>query len=80
MDVLGAGEAPSPVATGLTAFNIDEYRMQPRINLRRDLVSTSHLQPRDKEKCKSTEDSDTCEKPVGPSATTIPIVLGIVYV
>lgn len=69
------------------------YRLQPRINLRRDLSVRSTERPappptalvhrifgRSKEEdCEITPESNTCEKPVG-SSMTLPIVLAIVYV
>ncbi|KAF4977712.1 hypothetical protein FZEAL_5806 [Fusarium zealandicum] len=72
----------------LTRF--EGYRLQPRVNLRRDVSLPSpdktatpptgvinRLFGRDADKCKETPDSNTCQKPVG-SSMTIPIVVAIV--
>ncbi|KAL7799871.1 hypothetical protein V8C37DRAFT_407386 [Trichoderma ceciliae] len=50
--------------------------MGPRINLRRSLDSIGSLLRR--ADCVSTDASNTCEKPIGPSESTLAIVLGIV--
>lgn len=73
-----------------TNFNADGYRLQPRINLRRDVelpsVSNVVREPtfihslifgRSEKNCKETPDSNTCEKPVG-GTMTIYIVLAVV--
>ncbi|RFU80447.1 hypothetical protein TARUN_1771 [Trichoderma arundinaceum] len=50
--------------------------MGPRINLRRSLDTVRSLLRR--ADCVATDASNTCEKPVGPSDSTLAIVLGIV--
>ncbi|KAK7425866.1 hypothetical protein QQZ08_007716 [Neonectria magnoliae] len=63
------------------------YRLQPRINLRRDVspiitetatVTTNvvtRIFGRDAAKCKESPDSNTCEKPVSASTTLIVVVV-----
>jgi hypothetical protein len=65
----------NPAAAGLVARDGEAYRMGPRINLRRSLESIGSLLRR--ADCVATDASNTCEKPVGPSDSTLAIVLGI---
>ncbi|KPM43341.1 hypothetical protein AK830_g3211 [Neonectria ditissima] len=63
------------------------YRLQPRINLRRDLepiltetaTTTTNvitrILTRDSDKCKESPNSNTCEKPVSASTTLIVVVV-----
>lgn len=73
-----------------TSFTAEGYRLQPRINLRRDVeplgVANVATEPtfihslifgRSEKNCKETPDSNTCEKPVG-GTMTIYIVLAVV--
>ena len=74
----------------ITNFNAEGYRLQPRINLRRDAEipqpdaakqipspSIHTFLFRREKNCTDTPDSNTCEKPVGVSMT-VPIVLAVV--
>lgn len=60
------------------------YVLQPRINLRRNLVSedainaSAKLATRESKTCRDSENSNTCEKPVDGASTKLPIILGIV--
>ena len=65
----------NPAAAGAITRDGEGYRMGPRINLRRSLESIGSLLRR--ADCVSTEAANTCEKPVGPSDSTLAIVLGI---
>lgn len=67
--------------------NDNVYMMQPRINLRRDLVPAENPVPRAvwnvfrrKESCHEGSDYNTCEKGVNTNVTNIAIILGVVYV
>lgn len=62
-------------AAGANTRDGDVYRMGSRINLRRSLGSIGSLLRRSD--CVATDASNTCEKPVGPSDSTLAIVLGI---
>ena len=73
-------------------FNGNGYMMQPRIPIRRrgaeetaipnrvirDVVTPSRVYPRSSSTCAPGDNSGLCEKPVGSSAMTLPIVLGVV--
>lgn len=63
-------------AAGANTRDGDVYRMGSRINLRRSLGSIGSLLRRSD--CVATDASNTCEKPVGPSDSTLAIVLGII--
>ena len=74
----------------VTHFNGEGYRLQPRINVRRDVLVLAPAETASKptpilsrlfsraKDCKETPDSNTCEKPIG--SMTVPIVLAVVYV
>ncbi|KAK2594857.1 hypothetical protein QQS21_007407 [Conoideocrella luteorostrata] len=80
---------PGPERATMTfgnTFNGHAYRMQPRINLRRDTVPTqtpvaraiwSILKRGDKD-CHSGPDYDTCEKNINTNITNLAIILGVV--
>ncbi|KAL6864437.1 hypothetical protein J3F83DRAFT_741766 [Trichoderma novae-zelandiae] len=63
-------------AAGANTGDGDVYKMGSRINLRRSLGSIGSLLRRTD--CVATDASNTCEKPVGPSDSTLAIVLGII--
>ncbi|KAL6877863.1 hypothetical protein HDV57DRAFT_500716 [Trichoderma longibrachiatum] len=63
-------------AAGANTRDGDVYKMGSRINLRRSLGSIGSLLRRGD--CVATDESNTCEKPVGPSDSTLAIVLGII--
>ncbi|PTB63810.1 hypothetical protein BBK36DRAFT_1136197 [Trichoderma citrinoviride] len=63
-------------AAGANTRDGDVYKMGSRINLRRSLESIGSLLRRSD--CVATDESNTCEKPVGPSDSTLAIVLGII--
>jgi hypothetical protein len=57
------------------------YVMQPRINLRRSLVTEDTANASTKlatRECRDSANSNTCEKPVDGTSTKLPIILGIV--
>ncbi|EHK16020.1 uncharacterized protein TRIVIDRAFT_232455 [Trichoderma virens Gv29-8] len=66
----------NPAAAGAITRDAESYSMGPRINLRRSLESIGSLLRRSD--CVATEAANTCEKPVGPSDSTLAIVLGII--
>ncbi|KAL7808324.1 hypothetical protein V8C44DRAFT_336054 [Trichoderma aethiopicum] len=63
-------------AAGANTRDGDVYKMGSRINLRRSLGSIGSLLRRGD--CVATDESNTCEKPVGTSDSTLAIVLGII--
>lgn len=68
----------SPATAGLVARDAQVSGMGSRMNLRRSIESIGSLLRRSNTTCTSTDASNTCEKPVGASDSTIAIVLGIV--
>ncbi|CAM1510447.1 Fc.00g007820.m01.CDS01 [Cosmosporella sp. VM-42] len=73
----------------ITHFNGEGYRLQPRVNVPRDVMVVapsdtivnatpifSRLFGRSEKNCKETPESNTCEKPIG--SMTVPIVLAVV--
>ncbi|KAL7926490.1 hypothetical protein ACQKWADRAFT_280467 [Trichoderma austrokoningii] len=70
----------SPATAGLVARDAQVSGMGSRMNLRRNLESIGSLLRRSSSStsCTSTDASNTCEKPVGPSDSTLAIVLGII--
>lgn len=67
----------NPATAGLVARDAQVSGMGSRMNLRRSLESVGSLLRRSSTSCTSTDASNTCEKPVGPSDSTLAIVLGI---
>ncbi|PNP41055.1 hypothetical protein TGAMA5MH_06923 [Trichoderma gamsii] len=67
----------SPATAGLVARDAQVSGMGSRMNLRRSLESIGSLLRRSSSACTATDASNTCEKPVGPSTSTLAIVLGI---
>ncbi|KAL6901353.1 hypothetical protein GGI43DRAFT_375673 [Trichoderma evansii] len=70
----------NPATAGLVARDAQVSGMGSRVNLRRSLESIGSLLRRSSSSssCTSTDASNTCEKPVGPSDSTLAIVLGII--
>jgi hypothetical protein len=70
----------------MAAPNFGTYVLQPRINLRRSLItdpmtetaSTIVKREEKDDRCSGASKSDTCELPVDSNATRLPIILGIV--
>lgn len=65
----------NPATAGLVARDAQVSGMGSRMNLRRSLESIGSLLRRST--CTATDATNTCEKPVGPSDSTLAIVLGI---
>jgi hypothetical protein len=71
----------NPATAGLVARDAQVSGMGSRMNLRRSLESIGSLLRRSgsgsSSTCVATDANNTCEKPVGPSDSTLAIVLGI---
>ncbi|KAM0511132.1 hypothetical protein ACHAPE_010152 [Trichoderma viride] len=71
----------NPATAGLVARDAQVSGMGSRMNLRRSLESIGSLLRRSgsgsSSTCVATDATNTCEKPVGPSDSTLAIVLGI---
>lgn len=64
--------------------NFGSYSLQPRINLKREVVADTTSDPKgtlvrkDDGKCSSSSAANGCEMPVDSSANKLPIILGVV--
>lgn len=82
MAVTNPQTGPGAANAQLGSLAGQPYRMQPRINLRRDIVADSSINMvtrlfRRSSESDECDNNDKCGRPLSPNATTVTIVLGV---